>query len=230
MTLQALSLKNGLIDWAKVDTVLLDMDGTLLDLHFDNYFWQSHLPNHYAQKHKVDVLQAKALLEPRMAREEGTLNWYCLDFWSRELGVDIITLKREVSHLIRPHTYALRFLRALRAAKKDVWLVTNAHSDSVNLKLEHTPLASWLNRIVTSHTMGFPKEKAEFWSALQVAHPFEKMRALMVDDNISVLRAARTYGIAQLLCIVKPSSAAPAIPVTEFQNLHGFDELLAHDA
>ena len=31
------------IAWREVDTVLLDMDGTLLDLAFDNYFWQTFL-------------------------------------------------------------------------------------------------------------------------------------------------------------------------------------------
>lgn len=32
------------IAWQEVDTVLLDMDGTLLDLAFDNYFWQTLVP------------------------------------------------------------------------------------------------------------------------------------------------------------------------------------------
>ena len=27
------------IDWTQLDTILLDMDGTLLDLEFDNHFW-----------------------------------------------------------------------------------------------------------------------------------------------------------------------------------------------
>lgn len=32
------------IAWQEVDTVLLDMDGTLTDLAFDNYFWQTLVP------------------------------------------------------------------------------------------------------------------------------------------------------------------------------------------
>ena len=33
------------LDWTSIDTVLLDMDGTLLDLRFDNWFWQEHVPD-----------------------------------------------------------------------------------------------------------------------------------------------------------------------------------------
>ncbi len=36
-----------MIDWDNIDTVLLDMDGTLLDLGFDNWFWQPHVPEQY---------------------------------------------------------------------------------------------------------------------------------------------------------------------------------------
>ncbi|HBT55971.1 MAG TPA: haloacid dehalogenase, partial [Pseudomonas sp.] len=33
-----------MLNWNAIDTVLLDMDGTLLDLHFDNHFWLEHMP------------------------------------------------------------------------------------------------------------------------------------------------------------------------------------------
>ena len=33
-----------------VDTVLLDMDGTLLDLAFDNYFWQKLVPETWGRE------------------------------------------------------------------------------------------------------------------------------------------------------------------------------------
>ena len=31
-------------DWSRIDHVLLDLDGTLLDLDFDNHFWQTLVP------------------------------------------------------------------------------------------------------------------------------------------------------------------------------------------
>ena len=34
--------------WMRVETVLLDLDGTLLDLAFDNYFWRERVPAAYA--------------------------------------------------------------------------------------------------------------------------------------------------------------------------------------
>ncbi|HNG60363.1 MAG TPA: haloacid dehalogenase, partial [Cellvibrionaceae bacterium] len=39
-----------MIPWQAIDTLLLDMDGTLLDLHYDNYFWLEYLPRAFAAK------------------------------------------------------------------------------------------------------------------------------------------------------------------------------------
>lgn len=217
---------NAIVEWGRVDTVLLDMDGTLLDLYFDNYFWQTHLPRRYADTHGHDPAEALAYLQRRFAEEQGKLNWYCLDFWSEELGLDIVALKREVSHLIamRPHSAA--FLDALKGSGRDVWLVTNAHEDSIGLKLQHTPLRRWLDRIVSSHQLGAAKESAAFWQALQALHPFDPARTLFVDDTVSVLRAARAYGIGQLLCIAHPDSSAPVREVDEFVAVTDFDQVL----
>ena len=33
-----------MLNWSKIDTVLLDMDGTLLDLHYDSHFWLNVIP------------------------------------------------------------------------------------------------------------------------------------------------------------------------------------------
>lgn len=214
------------VDWPAVDTVLLDMDGTLLDLHFDNHFWQTHLPLRYASAHGMSTVEALALLERRFAEEHGKLSWYCLDFWQQELGLDIVSLKQEVSHLIAMRPHAERFLAGLKAAGKAVWLVTNAHENSLRLKLEHTPLAQYLERMVTSHALGAAKETQSFWRRLQALHPFDPARTLFVDDTESVLRAAGEFGIAQLLCITQPDSRRPVRHIEDFPAIKDFDQLM----
>lgn len=215
-----------LIPWDNIDTVLLDMDGTLLDLHFDNHFWQTHLPRRYAEMHGMSQEKALAYLQVRFQQEHGSLQWYCLDFWQQELDLDILALKREVSHLIALRPHSRLFLDALKAAGKTVWLVTNAHPDSIALKLEHTPLAQWLDRITSSHTLGAAKENPDFWHALQTLHPFDISRTLFIDDTVSVLKAARRYGIYQLICITEPDSKAIANRVDDFMAISDFDQIL----
>ena len=66
------------IDWSNIETVLLDMDGTLLDLHFDNYFWKTHVPIIYARKNDITPEQAFEKLLPHFQQHMGTLEWYCV--------------------------------------------------------------------------------------------------------------------------------------------------------
>ncbi len=211
--------------WQDIDTVLLDMDGTLLDLHFDNYFWQTHLPRRYAEARGVEEVAARTMLQARFAEEHGTLNWYCLDFWQRELQVDIVALKREVSHLIGWRPHAAAFLAALTAAGKSIWLVTNAHADSIQLKLEQVALRPCLDHIISSHDVGAAKETALFWQTLQRQYPFDAARTLFVDDTLSVLEAAQAHGVRHLLCILQPDSQQPPRAVTKFPSVVDFNQL-----
>ena len=212
--------------WQEIDSVLQDMDGTLLDLHFDNHFWQTHLPRRYAEARGMSEAAARTRLAARFAEEHGKLNWYCLDFWQRELQLDIVALKREVRHLVgwRPHSVA--FLDALVAAGKSIWLVTNAHADSIQLKMEQVSLHPWLDHIISSHDLGAAKESPAFWQALQQRYPFDATRTLFVDDTVSVLQAAQAYGIRHLLCILQPDSQSPPRAVTGFPAVVDFDQVL----
>ena len=216
-----------LLPWADIDTVLLDMDGTLLDLHFDNHFWLEHLPQRYAELHGVSRALADAELMPLFRQHAGTLPWYCTDFWSRELKLSVRDLKREVAHLIALRPDADVFLQALRNAGKRVVLITNAHRDSLSLKLEKVELAPYFDRLISSHDYGFPKEDQQFWFALQQDFPFEPARSLFIDDSLPILRSAGRYGVAHLLAVRQPDSRGQLKDTEEFAAVEDYRDLAA---
>ncbi len=218
-----------LLPWRQIHTVLLDMDGTLLDLRFDNHFWLEYMPRRYGEVHGLDLEQARAELLARYRQVEGTLAWYCLDYWTQELGMEIAVLKREVEHLIAVHPYAMEFLVAVRAAGKQVVLVTNAHPDSLSLKLEKTGLEGHFDAMISAHELGLAKEQPEFWSRLRAQENFDPATTLLVDDNLTILRTARDYGIAYLVSVLQPDSAHPPKAPGEFPSIHDFSELLPLD-
>ncbi|MGH8283527.1 MAG: GMP/IMP nucleotidase [Gammaproteobacteria bacterium] len=213
-------------DWSRVHTVFLDMDGTLLDLHFDNYFWREHVPLRYGERHGLSLVDAKAELMPRFRAMEGTLQWYCLDYWSQELDLDIVALKRELRHLIRVQPQAGDFLYRLRQSERRLVLVTNAHADALTLKLECTHIDRHLHRVVSSHALGYPKETFGFWEKLYEIEPFNPDNSLLADDSLPVLRAAREYGIRQVFAMRRPDSQQPAREISEFASVETLAELM----
>lgn len=215
-----------MVAWDKVETVLLDMDGTLLDLYFDNHFWLEHLPLRYAEQHALELPKAREQLMQHMQRIEGTIDWYCLDYWSEALQLDIPVLKREVSHLIGFRPKAETFLEALGQAGKRRVLVTNAHRDSLAIKLERTNLAAYLDGVVSSHDVRLPKENVVFWSAMQQAEAFDPETAVLIDDTSRVLRAARDYGIRHLFGVAQPDSRQQARAREEFDLIECFDQVM----
>lgn len=215
-----------LIDWQRIDTVLLDMDGTLLDLYFDNHFWLQHVPVIYGQKNDMDTDSARHELTTRFGREQGRLNWYCVDFWSRELNLDLALLKQDLVHLIKLRPSAVEFLQAIVDSGRRAWLVTNAHHHSLTLKLAHTPLAEYCERIICAHDFDEPKEAAAFWQTLQAREHFDPARALFIDDSEPVLKAAHDFGIGQLLTIAQPDSQKPPRANLSFPVLHHFADIM----
>ncbi len=213
--------------WSTIDTVLLDMDGTLLDLHYDNHFWMEHLPQRYAQLHGVSLAMAQLELQPLFTDNAGKLNWYCLDFWTRELNIPVRELKREIAELIALRADADTFLAAIKQAGKRVIMITNAHRDSLSLKLERIELAPYFERMISSHDYGYPKENAQFWDALQADIGFDPARSLFIDDTLPVLRSARAYGIKHLLAVSEPDSRKGAKDTEEFAAVGDYRELIA---
>lgn len=214
-----------MLNWNDINTVLLDMDGTLLDLHFDNYFWQQHVPLRYAEKNQLALDDAHKFLSPKFKAAEGTMNWYCVDYWSNQLNLDIAQLKAEVDHLIAVHPHVIEFLEGIKAAGKRVSLVTNAHQKSLMLKMDRTALHHHFDDIICAHDFGLPKEAPKFWSKLNKTLDFDKQQTLLVDDTLSVLRSAQQYGIQHLLAVLTPDSKAPQRNTEEFQAIQDFRDI-----
>jgi putative hydrolase of the HAD superfamily len=217
---------NTVIDWSHVDTVLLDMDGTLLDLHFDNHFWLEHMPRRYAEYHSLAPDTARAHLTAHYERHAGTLNWYCLDFWASELALDIMQLKEEVVHLIAVRPDVPAFLGALRESGRRVVMVTNAHPKSLDLKMRETRIDAYFDALISSHQIGLPKEHPDFWQGLQGIESFDRQRTLFVDDSLPVLKSAQAYGIAQLLAVCNPDSKQPHKDCEGFAAITSFEQVM----
>jgi HAD superfamily hydrolase (TIGR01509 family) len=195
------------LDWAQIDTVLLDLDGTLLDLGFDNDFWLDFVPAEYAASRSLSLEAAKADLTPRFRACEGTMNWYCIDYWSRELGLNIEALKRTQASRVAWLPGAQVFLERLRALGKRLVLLTNSHPQVLKIKDEQTGVTGYLDVAISSHVFRAPKESQEFWRAVRAVEPFDLQRSLFVDDSPSVLRAAQMAGIRWIRGVRRISAA-----------------------
>jgi HAD superfamily hydrolase (TIGR01509 family) len=209
------------------------MDGTLLDLRFDNWFWLELIPRRYATAKGLDLEEARRVLAPRFSEVRGTLQWYCIEHWSRQLGLDVGGIKREELARVGFLPGAREFLSKLKVSGKRVVLVTNAHpitlglkNEGVALKNEGVALSGYFHACYSTHPFEFPKEQAEFWPRLAAKEGFEPRRTLFVDDSTAVLDAARDYGIGWLRAVRRPDSSQPPQATGEHWAVEGVGELM----
>jgi len=214
------------VDWSAIDTVLVDMDGTLLDLAFDNWFWQELIPHRYALLHGFDVDESKGVLQPKFRAAAGSLDWYCIDHWSRELGLDIGAIKRAAGDEVRFLPGAEQFLKSLRERGKRAVLITNAHPETLAIKNERLALLRRVDASYSAHPFGAPKEHGQFWQRLRRAEPFAPSRTLFVDDSLPVLDCARSFGIAWLRAVRCPDSRMPPRDTRDFAAVDRVLDLL----
>lgn len=215
-----------MINWQVIDTVLLDMDGTILDLAFDNFFWLEHLPEKYAEKHNISLAEAKKYLADNYAALTGKLQWYCLDHWSDKLQIDIVQLKQQQSQRITFRPNAKKFLAFLTTTNKKIYLATNAHPKSVEIKMLSADFQEYFTDINSSHEFGYAKEEQQYWQALQKKYQFNPQTTLFIDDNIQVLKSARQFGIKYLLAIAQPDMSREKVDCSPFTGIDDFQQLI----
>lgn len=209
-----------------INTVLLDMDGTLLDKYFDDYFWEHLVPEKYAEKNNITFGKAKEELMSLYKAHEGTLNWTDIDFWSKELNLDIPALKEQIKHLIEVHPHVEEFLELLKKHKKKAYLVTNAHYKVLDLKMKKTALANYFDKCITSFEIGYPKEMIQFWEKAEKLLKFDKNKTIFIDDTVEILKTAKAFGIKHLLLKVRANSKKIDKPQNNFPVLKDFEELI----
>jgi 5'-nucleotidase len=214
------------LDWNSIDTVLLDMDGTLLDLHFDYYFWTHHLPEIYSQKHSANLQQTTLYVANRLAEKQGQLEWYCTDYWSRQFDLNIIQAQAEVKHLIQERPEVIEFLKSLGKKQKNRVLITNSDRPSIELKFANSAIEPLLDQVISSHDYSAAKEDQQFWQQLQNNLDFDPNTTLFIDDSEPVLNAAHQFGIKHLLSIEKPISTQLRKDISQYPMIDDFSSLI----
>ncbi len=212
--------------WSEIDTVFLDMDGTLLDKYFDDYFWEEYVPKIYAEQNDLSDLEAHKSLLSRYQRVENTLQWTDLDYWTEQLGLDIPLLKRNINNLIQVHPYVIDYFTYMKSIGKTLHLITNAHSKTLAIKMEKTSLSTWFDSVICAEEVGEAKEHPLFWEKLVKFVDYDRNNTLLVDDTEKVLLSAHTYGIGTLISVAKPSSRLPIRFSTQFPSIINFKELI----
>jgi putative hydrolase of the HAD superfamily len=92
--------------------------------------------------------------------------------------------------------------------------------------MEVTGLTTAFDALICAHDIGYPKEDPRFWPLLEQDESFDSQNTLFIDDNLSILRTARDYGIRHLLAVRKPDSRSAPRDSEEFRAINSFDEIM----
>jgi len=214
------------LDWNQIDDVLLDMDGTLLDRHFDNFFFEEELPRRYAPMQGLSFQSARDHLMAMYRSVEGELAWTDLHYWTKRVGIDVVAMHKELDHMIGFLPGAEAFLSELRVKGKRITVLTNAHEAGVVVKAAKTGLGRYVDRIVDAFEVGYLKMRPEYWPACKRLVGFNPARSLYVDDDESCLAAAKEFGIAGIVHSAKSSSQLPPAHSTRFASIEQLSQLV----
>ncbi len=209
-----------------IDTLFFDLDGTLIDLNFEDQFWNHHLPNYYALQKNIPLKTAQQFIQKSIQALSGSLNWYCIDFWDQHLTLDVLKPAQQLIHLLQFRSQVQTTLLSLQKTACQTAIITNAHPRNFKLKDEVLQLSTYVDFVVSSHDLEHPKETQSFWKKLNQSHPFNPKTTLFIDDNLAVLQSAQLYGIENLRWIAQPNHQQASRINDQFTTLDTFSDLL----
>lgn len=179
---------------------LVDMDGVLLDIAYDNFFWQRHIPQIYANEKGCDLDQAIKITHTLFHYKKGSRDWYDLDYWSNILGIDIVKEKKSELSVskIKIKDGVIDVLIELKNRGMKLFLVTNAHRKTLDLKLEKYPLHKYFDEAISAHDFNYIKEDIQFWYLLRNYLNIDYNETILVEDTMTNIQSARNSKLRSL--------------------------------
>lgn len=205
--------------WDSIETFFLDMDGTLLDLAYDNYFWHQHIPSVYAKYNNITFKKAKLILEKEYKKKQGSIQWYCLEYWSKKTNINLSIELLKTKNKIKVFPGAIDFLQSLKKKNIKIILLTNCPREMLNVKITQCKLWGYFNKIISSEDYEFAKETDQFWKILEERIFFNKNKTVFIDDNQDVLRYSYRNGIKNLVSINFPDSNEEKKSISKFLSI-----------
>lgn len=182
---------------------LIDLDGVILDTSYDNYFWQKHIPRVYAKNKDIDDKDAIKVTHSLFNYKKNTKDWYDVIYWSNILDIDIISEKKKSENmsLIKLNEGSLDILERLKDMNKKLFLITNAHRLTLEVKLSKFDLSKYFTDLVCSHELGYVKEDIQFWHLLRNRLKIDYNDSVLIEDTFDNIISAHHAGIKSFIYI-----------------------------
>ena len=182
---------------------LIDLDGVILDTKYDNYFWQEYIPKIYAQLNDMPIADAINVTHSLFHYKKKTKDWYDIVYWSNMLGIDIAKEKEKKDNMdkISLKEGSLEILNLLKLRGKKLFLITNAHRTTLNIKLKKFDISKYFDEMICSHELAYIKEDIQFWHVLRVKLKLDYKYSVLVEDTFDNINSAYHAGLNNFVYI-----------------------------